>query len=121
MTPDSSTFFSTAEWPEPEVLHQELENWARYTADAEPRVVQVGYLQLDDSPDADLGSHLDLILLMEEFDLPLAERVGMWDLGTVPVPAQTLVYTIEEWSEFLESDDPLSQKLKDEVVWVFER
>ncbi len=120
MTLNSSTS-STSDWPEPEVLHEELERWGETTAESESRVLRVGYVHSDDQTGGGVGSHLDLVLVMEEFDLPPAERVGMWDLGAVPVPAQTLVYTQEEWDELMETETPLSEKLKDGVVWVFER
>ena len=120
MASNPSTPFA-AEWPEPEVLHRELEEWARMTAQAEPRALRIGYLEGHDHGGAVDDRHLDLILVMEEFELPPAERVGMWDLGPVPVPAQTLVYTLEEWSELLEAGISLSNRLREQMVWVYER
>ncbi len=121
MTVDPTNAPSTDETIGPEDLHAEVERWGRDTAEGEPRVVRVGYLYSDDQHDLDTGSHLDLIILVEEFDLPPAERVGMWDLGAVPLPAQALVYTMDEWSELMEVEFGLGQRLREQTVWAYER
>ncbi|MDH7559856.1 MAG: nucleotidyltransferase domain-containing protein [bacterium] len=84
-----------------------------------PEVVRIGYFGSYGRGDWGVGSDVDLIVVVRESKVPLVGRAADWDTTTLPVPADVLVYTQEEWST------PGLQerfgKAAEEVVWVLER
>jgi len=57
------------------------------------------------------------VLVVAYADLPFRRRAALWDLTSLPVPADVLVYTAAE----LERLDPASRfarTLREETVWV---
>jgi hypothetical protein len=44
-----------------------------------------------------VGSDLDVVILVSATDTPWERRAAEWDLTDLPVPADVLVYTVEEW------------------------
>jgi hypothetical protein len=44
-----------------------------------------------------VGSDLDLIAVVESSPEPFERRALAWDLNTLPVSAELLVYTRPEW------------------------
>jgi len=45
-------------------------------------------------------------------------KAARWDTSTLPVPAQVLVYTLEEWDNLNRQSGRFAQMLKNEVIWV---
>jgi len=102
-------------------LRAEIEGWARRTAEREARLRRVGYVGTFDPYGAEAETHLDVVLVVDETDLPPAERVNAWDLSEITIPTQPLVYTRSEWSDLMDGDSWLAGRLRNETVWVFER
>lgn len=44
-----------------------------------------------------------------------------WDLTGLPVPAQPLVYTTDEWAGLQQEGGRFADVLREETVWVWER
>lgn len=65
-----------------------------------------------------MGSDLDLIVVVERSDLPFERRAVEWDTTDLPVPADLLVYTEDEW-RLLPQRGGFYNTLVREVVWVF--
>lgn len=105
----------------PEALRQAVADWAEITCTREPSLLRVGYLG-SFSPDGSAEeTHLDVVLVVQQTDVPPAERVDMWDLSEIPVPTQPLVYTASEWNAMVEEGGWLARRMENEAVWVFER
>ena len=97
-----------------------VSEWARTQAEKDEGLLKVGYVDTFDQegPDSD---HLDVVLVVEDTEVPMAERGSHWNLDSIGVPTQALVYTSEEWDEVSVAEGWLSQKLKTQTVWVHDR
>ncbi len=113
--PDPSTFDAA----DPAALRAAVSEWANRTAGSDPRLQRVGYLNSFQMAGSEEETHLDVVLIMEETDVPPAERVTIWDLSEVPVPTQPLVYTVSEWEAMVGEGGWMARKLDTEAVWVF--
>jgi len=60
------------------------------------------------------------VLVVAYADLPFRRRAALWDLTSLPVPADVLVYTEEEWRG-LDPQSRFARVLAKEVVWVWVR
>jgi hypothetical protein len=60
----------------------------------------------------------DLIAVINESAEPFERRARTWDLATLPVPAEILVYTELEWESLLDRGGRFARTLEREVVWV---
>jgi uncharacterized protein len=111
----------TFEWPDRDTLHATVARWAKRTAAAEPHLLHVGYVAVSGAAAAAAEAHLDVVLVVEQTEVPLAERGAAWDLAKIPVPTQALVYTPDEWAEITGGDTWLAKKLGRHRVWVHGR
>jgi len=67
-----------------------------------------------------VGSDLDLIIAVEKADQAFEKRAAEWDVTELPVPADVLIYTKEEW-ESLSQRGRFFETLMKEAVWVYVR
>ena len=44
-----------------------------------------------------------------------------WDLNTLPVPAELIVYTRQEWNRLQKQGGKFAWMLNDQVVWIYTR
>ena len=65
-----------------------------------------------------MGSDLDLIAVVAEAAEPFDRRALAWDLTTLPVPAEILVYTEAEWRALVDRGGRFPRTLEREVVWI---
>lgn len=82
-----------------------------------PEVLRIGYVGSYARGDWGVGSDLDLIMVVEHADSPWELRSASWDTTTLPVPADLIVYTENEWNA-LDPDRPFTQVLGNAVVWL---
>ncbi len=68
-----------------------------------------------------VGSDLDMIALVARASDPFERRTLQWSLDTLPVPAELLVYTADEWSRIQQENGRFARMLRREVIWVFSR
>lgn len=111
---------SPIEWPDADTLREVVARWADNAASVESTLARVGYVGSFAPAGSEEETHLDVVLIVDETDVPPAERVTMWDLSGIPVPTQPLVYTRSEWDEMVDGDGWLARKLQAEAVWVHE-
>jgi predicted nucleotidyltransferase len=98
-----------------------VREWAGREAAARPEIVRIGYIGSYATGDWGVGSDVDLVVVVDRCDLPMMERGRHWDTTRLPVPADLLVYTIEE-TDALENTSPrFSRTLDEEAVWVYQR
>jgi hypothetical protein len=71
--------------------------WVEQMGQARPEVLRIGYFGSYTRGDWGVGSDLDLIIAVERADQPFERRGARWDIAELPVPADVLVYTEEEW------------------------
>jgi len=108
---------SVLKWPNRAEVVRAVRRWARGVA--RPGVVRIGYFGSYARGDWGVGSDLDLIILVAQSNLPFHRRADAWDLTKLPVPAELLVYTEEEWA-ILPERSRFGRTLHEETVWVHE-
>jgi hypothetical protein len=67
-----------------------------------------------------VGSDLDVVVIVAAPSQPFERRAAEWDMLTLPVPVDLLVYTLSEW-EALDRHTRFYQTLVREAVWVYTR
>lgn len=97
-----------------------VRRWAAEVVADHPGVLGIGYFGSYARGDWGVGSDVDLVAVVENDDAPFARRAARWDVTGLPVPADLLVYTREEW-EKLPRGGRFYQTLQSEAVWVYVR
>ena len=83
-----------------------------------PELLRVGYFGSYARGDWGVGSDLDVVLVVASADLAFGRRAAAWDLTRLPVPADALVYTEDEWRR-LDPESRFARMLAREAVWVW--
>jgi predicted nucleotidyltransferase len=107
-------------WPDASTVAAAVRRWAAAVA-TDPRVRRVGYFGSYARGDWGVGSDVDLVVLVDRADEPFARRGLAWDLTELPVPAQVLVYTVDEWNRLAREGSRFHATLAREAVWVLDR
>ena len=111
---------SVMRWPDAEEVDAAVRAWARALAAAHPEVRRVGYFGSYARGDWGVGSDVDIVVIVAHSDEPPPRRAARWPVEDLPVPADVLVYTEEEWRR-IPPDSRLDRVMREEVRWVFER
>lgn len=106
---------SVLKWPDRATVHEAAEEWAHRLCSEEPRVRRVGYFGSYARGDWGVGSDLDVVLIVREAQPRFEERGTTIDTNPLPVPADVLVYTPDEWAQL---KGRMREVLREEVVWV---
>ena len=78
----------------------------------------LGYFGSYARGDEGFGSDLDIIAVVAHSPLPFMERARDWKTETLPVPADLLVYTAEEWEAVEDGAGRFASVLETETVWL---
>jgi len=105
-------------WPDREQVDAAVRRWAAEELRTRPGVQRLGYFGSYARGDWGVGSDLDLVAIVAEADEPFDRRALRWDLTTLPVPAEILVYTEAEWRALLDRGGRFARTLESEIVWV---
>ena len=107
---------SVLKWPGAAEVEAALRRWA---AGLElPGLVALGYFGSYARGEAGVGSDLDLVLVVTGSEKPAPLRAARLPLETLPVPADALVLTREEWTALRERDDRFARTLRRETRWI---
>lgn len=80
--------------------------------------MQIGYFGSYARGDWGVGSDLDLIVIVESSSMPMERRAAEWDTTELPVPADLLIYTKDEWQN-MRSQERFGRTVVQEAVWVY--
>lgn len=105
-------------WPDREMVRRAAAEWARREAPRHPGLVRLGYFGSYARGDAGVGSDLDLVAVVERSDAAFERRALAWDLADLPVPAEILVYTREEWERMQREGGRFARVLEQETRWL---
>jgi uncharacterized protein len=105
-------------WPDRQTVERAAVEWARREAPRHPGLVRLGYFGSYARGDAGVGSDLDLVAVVERSDAAFERRALAWDLTSLPVPAEILVYTREEWERMQQEGRRFARTLKTEARWL---
>lgn len=112
----SSSVFT---WPDARTVDQAVRRWADLVVRTRKDVRRIGYFGSYARGDWGVGSDLDLIIVVGESNQPFERRAAKWDLTELPVPADLLVYTEEEWQS-LPRQGRFYRTVMAEGIWVWE-
>jgi HEPN domain-containing protein len=107
---------SVLRWPGRAEVLQALAAWAQRLE--LPGLAAVGAFSSYARGEAGVGSDLDVLVIVEERALPFERRMTQLPLDELPVPAEALVYTREEWERLGERSPGLAETLRRETVGV---
>ena len=107
---------SVLKWPSASEVESALRVWVKELT--LPGLLALGYFGSYARGDYGVGSDLDLVVVVESSPHPFVERAAYLPLERLPVPAEALVYTKEEWRRLLEKDTRFSRVLKAETRWL---
>jgi predicted nucleotidyltransferase len=94
-----------------------VRRWAAELARSHPEVSRIGYFGSYARGDWGPGSDLDLVVIVRHSDEPFAGRAARWDATGLPVPADLLVYTEDEWDGLL-ATTRFHRTVTQEGIWV---
>ena len=107
-------------WPDAQTVDRAVRRWAEKVVEHRRDVWGIGYFGSYARGDWGVGSDLDLIVIVERSEQPRSRRAASWDVTALPVPADLLVYTKDEWRA-LSPQGRFSRTLRQETVWVYRR
>ncbi len=94
--------------------------WAERVVATRPEVLKVGYFGSYARGDWGPGSDLDLLVIVDHATEPFERRGARWDSTDLPVPAELLVYTTDEWERLPQRGRFYSTVMR-EAIWVYVR
>jgi hypothetical protein len=109
---------SVVRWPDRETVDAAVRVWARAEAARRPELLRLGYFGSYARGDWGPGSDLDAVAVVRESDLPFERRAAGWDVLSLPVQADLLVYTVREWEALQDRGGRFARVLAHETVWV---
>lgn len=95
--------------------------WAAREAPRHAGLLCLGYFGSYARGDAGVGSDLNLIAVVESSQVPFERRALGWDLISLSVPAEILVYTRQEWEHLQEQGGRFARTLEREACWLESR
>lgn len=106
-------------WPNLQTVDQAVRHWARRITQERQDIYGIGFFFGSYARgDWGVGSDLDLVIIIEKSEQPFVKRAVEFDVTDLPVPADVLVYTKEEW-QGLDEQSKFYQTLKREAVWIY--
>jgi len=118
--PVRSSNSSVLRWPDRAQVEEALRSWAPRAAALHPELVRLGIFGSYARGDAGVGSDLDLVAVVERSEAPFERRGVAWDLSELPVPAEILVYTREEWKRLHAEGGRFARTVEREARWLVE-
>lgn len=116
--PVTSSTSSIKRWPAADTVLRSVRAWANAQTEVRPGLAALGYFGSYARNEAGFGSDIDLIAIVEHSEASYLERASDWPYERLPVPADLLVYTVEEWYRLIHRGDRFARVLTNEVVWV---
>ena len=88
---------SVLRWPDRETVDDAVRTWARSEAKKHPELLKLGYFGSYARGNWGVGSDIDLVAVVEQVPEPFERRSVNWDLSALPIAADIVVYTRDEW------------------------
>ena len=105
-------------WPRKQQVEEALRRWAQLESHKHSSLLKLGYFGSYARGDWGVGSDLDLVVVIEDSTEPFLRRALSWDLSTLPVPADLIVYTLSEWNELALQSSRFFHTLCRKTVWI---
>ncbi|MFQ5855561.1 MAG: AmmeMemoRadiSam system protein B [Anaerolineae bacterium] len=118
--PVRSLSSSVLKWPDASAVYQAVHQWAGEVIQGRPDILRIGYMGSYARGDWGVGSDLDLIVVVGQDERPFWRRTVAWDLSSLPVPTDILVYTQQEWQALADQSGRFYRTVKEEAMWIYE-
>lgn len=105
-------------WPDAATVRAAAARWAGTVASVRDDVRAIGIFGSYARGDRGVGSDLDVVIIIDETDLPYERRSLTFDLPDLPVPVDLLVYTASEWDRL---DSGGMRRAAEEMAWLYRR
>lgn len=112
---------SVIKWPDLESADRAVRDWADKVAREHPEVLRIAYIGSYARGDWGVGSDVDLIVILKSSDQPFWRRAFELPLPDLPVPADMLVYRVDEWQSLGEENTRFFKTVQREAQWVYVR
>ncbi len=116
--PVTSSTSSIKRWPSAEVVLSSLKEWCAAEVAHRDGLLGFGYFGSYARGDAGFASDLDLLAIVKADRRPAMERSLDWPTENLPVPAELLVYTIDEWERLQTEGGRFVRTLNAEARWL---
>ena len=110
---------SVMKWPDLGAVRESIDGWAREEVPKHPGLLRLGYFGSCARGDWGVGSDLDLVAIVTESSEAFERRNVSWSLTALPVPADLLIYTDEEWKSLEGKGGLFARTLSRETVWIY--
>lgn len=100
-------------------MRASLARWASAAAARRSEVRRIGYFGSYARGDWGVGSDVDILVVLDRSDVPFERRGVAWDTTALPVPADLLIYTEDEWRR-IRASGRFSDTLAREIVWLLD-
>ncbi len=104
-------------WPKKDEVIEALRRWAEALRRQDTNIVRIGYFGSLAHGGYGVGSDVDDVIVVKESHRPWMERPLDFPPPDVPVDADVLVYTEDEWREILTRGDRFAGEMAS-AVWV---
>jgi len=112
---------SVLAWPGRQQVEGAVTAWARDLAGLMPGLAAVGFFGSYARGDWGVGSDVDLIVVIDSSSHSFGSRTVPNGSVRLPVPADNLIYTREEYMTLLQRGGRFADTLRREAIWVFTR
>jgi hypothetical protein len=112
---------SVIKWPDQKTGHNAVSDWARKVSQEHPKIIRIGYVGSYARGDWGVGSDLDLIIFLERSERSFWQRALDLPLPDLPVPADMLVYIMDEWQSLAKQGTRFYKTVQREARWVYAR
>lgn len=117
--PVKSLNSSVFKWPNRAQIEAALHAWAVIAIKEHPETLCLGYFGSYARGDWGVGSDLDLVAVVSQTQTPFEQRSLSWDLSHLPLPAELLIYTRQEWQRLQAEQGRFARTLAAETVWIY--
>lgn len=109
---------SVLKWPDTAQVWTAARAWATEQQTQHPELVRLGVFGSYARGDAGVGSDLDLVAVVRQSSERFERRAASWDVTSLPVPSEILIYTEHEWDALLARPGRFAAMLRSEVAWI---
>jgi predicted nucleotidyltransferase len=107
---------SVLKWPDAVAVDRAVREWAGRVAAKDPAVRRIGYFGSYARGTWGVGSDVDLLVVVRQSAEPFHRRALSYPADSLPVPADVLVYTEEEWRGLRREGSRLATE--EPITWV---
>ena len=118
--PVRSSTSSVLKWPSRETVLAALREWTAGEVHRHPGLLRLVLFGSYARGDCGVGSDIDLLAVVERSDDLFDQRGLSWNLHPLPLPAEILVYTREEWDRLAAQRRRFSRVIEGEGLILFQ-